>query len=263
MPTYAIGDVQGCYDSLEALVAQIKFEPDKDTIWLAGDMVNRGPKSAEVLRWVMAQGDAVVCVLGNHDLHLLAAAEGARKQKKRDTFNDILDAPDCDLLLAWLRKRPLLHRANQHLLVHAGLHPDWSLDLAESLAAEAQTAIRTGAWLGAWKQTRPTPPAWSTSLQAEERIACALSVFTSIRTVYDDNRLCTDFAGPAAQCPSDVSPWFDHRSDKETIVFGHWAALGLYVTKRAIGVDTGCVWGNKLTAVRLEDRTVFSQPAID
>ncbi len=262
MATYAIGDIQGCYDSLQALLATLDLQPE-DRLWLCGDLVNRGPKSAEVLRWAMAQGDALVSVLGNHDLHLLAAAQGARKAKRRDTYHDVLAAPDRDELLEWLRTRPFVHREGGHLLVHAGLHPDWDLDLAEELAAECAAAMRDGSWLSAWLASRPTPPRWSESLVGEERLASALSILVGVRVLYPDGRVDIDFAGPPKLRPSNTEPWYARREESEAIVFGHWASLGLHIEKSALGLDTGCVWGNALTAIRLDDRQVFTQPALE
>lgn len=262
MATYAIGDIQGCFDSLQALISQLDLEAE-DRIWLCGDLVNRGPKSAEVLRWAMAQGSRLIAVLGNHDLHALAAAAGARKLKKRDTFGDILEADDREQLLNWLVQRPLLHREDGYLLVHAGLHPSWTIADAEAIAKECEEAMASGAWLPAWQASRPVPPPWSDDLEGVDRLASALSILVGVRTLYADGRIETDFAGPPKERPSTVEPWYAQRQDHETIVFGHWAALGLHLEANRIGLDTGCVWGNALTAVRLEDREVFRQAAID
>ncbi len=262
MATYAIGDIQGCYDSLQALLAQLDLQPD-DVLWLCGDLVNRGPKSAEVLRWAIAQGDRLVSVLGNHDMHLLAAAEGARVAKPRDTYQDVLEADDRDQLLDWLRRRPFLHRADGHVLVHAGLHPSWDLDCATQIARECEAAMADGTWLKAWAASRPVPPVWSPTLTGVQRLASAMSVLVGVRVIYPEGRVETEYAGPPQMRPQDTEPWFSKRSDNETLVFGHWAALGLYQSERAIGLDTGCVWGGALTALRLHDRKVYSQPALE
>ena len=262
MATYAIGDIQGCYDSLQALLEQLDLQSN-DRLWLCGDLVNRGPKSAEVLRWAIAQGDALVSVLGNHDLHLLAAAEGARLAKPRDTFRDVLEADDRELLLDWLRRRPFVQREDGHLLVHAGLHPTWNLETATGLAQECQAAMAAGSWLEAWNASRPQPPPWSASLVGTERLASAMSILVGVRVLHPDGRIDVDYAGPVQHRPKNTEPWFASRTDSETLVFGHWAALGLHLGERALGLDTGCVWGNTLTAIRLEDRKVFSQPALE
>lgn len=260
--TYAIGDIQGCYRSLQALLATLPLQRD-DKLWLCGDLVNRGPQSAEVVRWAMAQGDSLVTVLGNHDLHLLSAVAGARAPRSTDTFQDVLEAPDRQVLLQWLRTRPLLHREGGHVLVHAGLHPAWSTELAAQLAAECSQALQRDAWIEAWKASRPVPPVWSPSLTGTERLAAAFSVLVGVRTVYADHRLETRFAGPPGRRPPGTEPWFAMRRDTETIVFGHWAALGLHLGDKHLGLDTGCVWGEALTAIRLEDREVFAQPALE
>jgi bis(5'-nucleosyl)-tetraphosphatase (symmetrical) len=259
--TYAIGDIQGCYESLQALLGTLALQAD-DRLWLCGDLVNRGPKSAEVLRWAMRQGDSLVSVLGNHDLHLLAAAAGARPFKKRDSFQDVLEADDREELLQWLRTRPFLHREKDHVMVHAGLHPTWTIDEASDLAEECARAMQSGSWLAAWTSSHSVAP-WSEQLVGKERVASALSVLVSVRTLYEDGRLESNFAGPPGQRPPGTTPWFEGRDDRETIVFGHWAALGLHIEDRLLGIDTGCVWGNALTAIRLEDRKVFTQTALE
>lgn len=262
MATYVIGDIQGCFDSLQALLAQLRLQSD-DRLWLCGDLVNRGPKSAEVVRWAMEQGDSLVAVLGNHDLHLMAASLGARIPKPRDTFQDILAAYDRDLLLRWLQERPFVHREDNYLLVHAGLHPSWSVELASSLAAECASAMRRDRWIDAWTRTRPVPPVWSTALTGDERLASAMSVLVGIRTVYPDGRIDMEFAGPPGQRATGSEPWYLGRDDRETIIYGHWAAQGLHLAEKQIGLDTGCVWGSALTAIRLEDRKLFGQPALE
>ncbi len=260
MATYAIGDIQGCYRSLQALLKQLPLLPD-DEIWLCGDLVNRGPRSLEVLRWAMRES-RVVAVLGNHDLHLLSAAAGQRKPKARDTFEDVLSAPDKDSLLAWLRARPLLHRSRGFVMVHAGLHPRWSISLAEELALECSHALQNDNWLDAWANSRPRPPTWNSELRGESRLAAAFSVLVGVRTLQGDV-LNTKFAGPTADMPTGDTPWFAGRCDDEVIVFGHWAALGLDLQSGYMALDSGCVWGQCLSAVRLEDRKVYQQPSLD
>tara|TARA_R110002096_G_scaffold434832_4_gene658182 strand:+ start:15725 stop:16534 length:810 start_codon:yes stop_codon:yes gene_type:complete len=259
---YAIGDVQGCFDSLEALVAALPIQP-ADTIWLCGDLVNRGPKSAEVLRWCMGQGERVKVVLGNHDLHLLSAAAGSRKIKSKDTFGDVLAANDRDELLGWLREQPLARLEGDYLMVHAGVHPMWSLQTAMQLASECEAAIQGGDWLAAWKRSRPQPPQWSNELVGTERVAAAFSILVGVRTLHASGRLNTEFTGPPSNAPHGSLPWYLRSKLGVTSVFGHWAALGLHLGASHIGLDTGCVWGDKLTAVRLRDRAVFHQPALE
>jgi bis(5'-nucleosyl)-tetraphosphatase (symmetrical) len=248
MATYAIGDVQGCDVTLGRLLARCAFDPAADRLWLVGDLVNRGPRSLAVLRRVRALGDRAVVTLGNHDIHLLARRAGISAPKKRDTLDEVLAAPDCDLLCSWLAERPLLHRENGSVMVHAGLKPDWTIEDAERRARAVEACLRGGR-LGDLLSGR------------ERALADDLSVLTRIRTLYPDGTLA-DYDGPPAGAPTGALPWFAHprRSRDATIVFGHWAALGLHMRDGVIGLDTGCVWGRALTAVRLEDRAIYCEP---
>ncbi len=259
---YVIGDVQGCHESLRALVDKLSLG-NKDRLWFCGDLVNRGPASAKVLRWVMKQGPRAQVVLGNHDLHLLAAAAGQRKLKQRDTFQDVLEAEDRKDLLRWLRKQPLAHHEKGVLMVHAGVHPQWSLKQTLTLAEKCSAAVQDQSWLDAWKLSRPTPPTWSAELQGNARIAAALSILVGMRTLYRDGRLENDYTGHPDNRPKGTDAWFTRGHCDATIVFGHWAALGLHLGKTRIGIDTGCVWGGKLTAIRLSDRKVFQQASLE
>ena len=263
MATYAIGDIQGCYDSLRALLKKIKYRQGKDTLWLCGDMVNRGPKSLDVLRFAMDQGDSVVAVLGNHDMHLLSAAAGARKIKKRDAFVPILDAPDAKDILDWVRTRPFVVKDKGHVMVHAGLHPKWSIKQALEISKECEKALRNGSWVEAWLRSRPEPPRWNKKLEGKKRLAAAFSILVGIRTVRDDGSLCTEFVGDLWERPKGTEAWFKGRKDDETIVFGHWASLGYYKGKNVHCLDSGCVWGGELSALRLEDKKLFQQDGID
>lgn len=264
MATYVIGDIQGCFDTLTALLERMGFSPGRDRLLLAGDLVNRGPKSLEVLRWARSLEGSVVAVLGNHDLNLLATAAGVREPRRRDTIQPILEAPDREELLAWLAARPLAHREGDWLVVHAGLHPSWTADEAVAEARLVEAAIADGSWLEAWNR-RPTPPAWSRELQGIERVAAALPILVSVRTVRPDLSLDTKFAGPPGAAPLGNRPWFEAglADPGATVAFGHWAALGLHLGARHICLDTGCVWGGQLTALRLEDRAVFQQLAVE
>jgi bis(5'-nucleosyl)-tetraphosphatase (symmetrical) len=246
--TYAIGDVQGCFDELERLIKRLKFQPKKDQLWFVGDLVNRGPKSLQVLRLVKGLGDSAVCVLGNHDLHLLACADGVRESKKGDTFDDILKAPDRDALLSWLAERPFLHREGDYVMVHAGVHPTWDRsDLLEKL------------------RSRDAPPRWKASLRGADRLRALAAVLTRMRTCNSDGTLCFDFSGPPDEAPHGCRPWFEwpgRYAEEATIVCGHWSALGLHVEPHVVALDTGCVWGRELTAMRLDDGQVFREPAV-
>jgi bis(5'-nucleosyl)-tetraphosphatase (symmetrical) len=267
MATYAIGDIQGCYDTLQRLLDRMAFDPSSDTAWLVGDLVNRGPKSLEVLRWVKGLGSAAVAVLGNHDLHLLASAVGLRKPKRRDTLAPVLQAPDRDELIEWLRHRPLLHREGRFVMTHAGILPAWSVDDAEARAHEIEALLRGDDWAALLARTYPaTPPPWRDQLEGWERRASILAALVRMRTVRADGSLCDDFAGPPDSAPAGCTPWFDapgRRTGDTCVVFGHWAALGLHLRDDLIALDSGCVWGESLSAVRLEDRAVFQHPAVD
>jgi bis(5'-nucleosyl)-tetraphosphatase (symmetrical) len=263
MATYAIGDVQGCFITLERLLRRIDFDPNRDRLWLVGDLVNRGPASLQVLRWAKSMGRSVVAVLGNHDLHLIARAEGVREPRKRDTFDDVFDAPDGKALLDWLMGLPLFHREGEFVLVHAGLLPQWSLEEAEALAWEVQEALRSRRRYALLQlmEEGGSELRFGPDLPERERVWLALQVFTRIRTLKPTGELCLEFDGPPAHAPDGCRPWFELYSfpPGTTVVFGHWAALGLHLGRNAVGLDTGCVWGGSLTALRLEDRQVFQE----
>lgn len=267
MATYAIGDVHGCFRTLERLLAGIRFDPRRDRLWLTGDLVNRGPRSLEVLRWARSLDHRLTVVLGNHDLHLLARASGRGRAKRRDTLDAVLAAPDRDELLSWLARRPLVHRRRQFLLVHAGLFPAWSLAAAvrEARLTEASLAGPQGPELLAAVE-RDVALAWREDLVERERRRVALAAFTGLRTLTSRGRLCPGFSGPPADSPPGCVPWFDlpsRRPSRTMIVFGHWAALGLCLREGLAGLDTGCVWGGELTALRLDDGAVFQQQSCE
>jgi bis(5'-nucleosyl)-tetraphosphatase (symmetrical) len=265
MATYAIGDVHGYYATLRRLVDRLRFDPAGDRLWFVGDLVNRGPASLEVLRWVAGLGDGAVTVLGNHDLHLLARALGIAEARRRDTLDSILGAPDCDDLLLWLRNRPLVHREAGFLLVHAGLFPAWSAAKAERLAREVEEALRgdrLAELLSLGRRKRPMR--WRKELTGLERLEVALAGFTTLRTLDAEGRSIPDYSGAPELAPKGARPWFaveERRSRDETVVFGHWAALGLHREPGLAGLDTGCAWGRNLTAMRLEDGELIQEPA--
>ena len=261
MSRYAIGDLQGCFRSLQALLTKIDFDKARDQLWFVGDLVNRGPGSLECLRFISGLGKRATVVLGNHDLHLLAVAEGVSKVGKRDTIRAILDAPDRDELLAWLRNQKLLHVEGGFLMVHAGVLPQWSLTQAQGLAGEIEALIRGPKWrafLIAMYGNEPNH--WDDALTGDARHRIVTNAFTRMRILDKKNRLDLDFKGALAAIPSGSVPWFTKRhptmADK-TIIAGHWSALGLHITRDFIGLDTGCAWGHQLTALRLEDRAIF------
>lgn len=252
--------------SLERLLDRLGYDRDRDRLWLVGDLVNRGPRSLDVLRWARAQGDAVTCVLGNHDLHLLARAAGVAGEKKRDTLDAVLAAPDRDALVDWLRARPLVHVEGEWLMVHAGLHPRWSAARARALASELEDGLRGDDWRGWLGQLAGKAPAWRDDLAGGERVRALLSYFARVRTCDAAGVPHPEFDGPPADAPAGYRPWFELSSPawaSHTAVFGHWAALGLSLGPLHCGLDSGCVWGKSLTALRLHDRSVVQVKAVE
>lgn len=267
MATYAIGDVHGCFATLKELLRRIRFDPGHDRLWMVGDLVNRGPRSLEVLRWAIDQGDRLVTVLGNHDLHLLARAAGVGRPKRRDSLAPVLDAPDRDDLLRWLVSRPLLHREGGHILVHAGVFPGWTPEKAETLARETEAALCNGGSAGLIASIdQKNDERWDDGLAPADRARVALAGFAKIRTVKADGRMCAEFSGAPDEAPKGCRPWFsvpDRGTRDETVIFGHWAALGLRIADGVAGLDTGCAYGRELTALRLDDKSLFRQPTVD
>ncbi len=258
MATWAIGDVQGCMRSLEKLIDKLDFDPARDRLWLVGDLVNRGPRSVEVLRWARGLGDAVVTVLGNHDLHLLGRVAGTADPKKRDTLDDVLTAPDRDELIDWLRRRPLVHVEDGYVMVHAGLHPRWTAARAKELAGEIEAGLHSDAWK-TWLDLLAVKGAhgWRDDLTGGERVRAILSFLVRVRTCDEHGVPDSHFDGAPDDAPKGHRPWFalpDPQWADHTVVFGHWAAMGLAIGPRYLGLDSGCVWGDKLTALRLDDR---------
>ncbi len=261
MPTYAIGDVQGCYQSLLRLLANIGFEPGADRLWFVGDLVNRGPDSLHVLRYVKGLGEAARVVLGNHDLFLLAAAEHLVALRPADTIQDVLTADDRTELLTWLRHQPLHYREACYFMVHAGLLPQWDISEAHHLGQEAAAAL-TGSDYRTFLHTlfHAAPAQWGSSLTGIPRLVAVTRVFTRIRVCTPDGVMEAAFSGPPRDAPAGHLPWFQiasRRNTEATILFGHWAALGVCATENIVALDSGCVWGGQLTAVRLEDRRLF------
>jgi bis(5'-nucleosyl)-tetraphosphatase (symmetrical) len=264
MALYAIGDVQGCYESLRRLLDKIRFDPAHDRLWFTGDLVNRGPRSVEVLRFVASLGTQAVSVLGNHDLHLLAVAAGARTLSPRDTLQNVLAAPDRDELIGWLTARPLLHSDADtgFILVHAGLLPEWDVAQAITYARETESVLagpRANEFFRHMYGDKPDR--WQNDLTAWDRYRLIVNAFTRLRFCYPDG--CAEFThkGAPGSQPSPLIPWFAvpaRKSRTARIVFGHWSLLGLWNEDGVIGLDTGCLWGRKLTGVRLSgDRREF------
>ena len=260
MSTYAIGDVQGCYDELLTLLDAMRFDPAADTLWLVGDLVNRGPKSLETLRFARSLGDRAVTVLGNHDLALLVVAAGVKKPHRGDTMDDILNAPDRDELLHWLRTRKLMHVENGYAMVHAGLLPQWSIEQARALAREVETLLAAND-AGLFRHMYGnTPDAWDDSLTGYDRLRVIINAMTRVRLVTPGGRMEFSHKTGLEGAPAGYMPWFDvpgRASAGTPIVCGHWAALGLMLTHDLLSLDTGCVWGRTLSALRLDDRRLF------
>ena len=258
MATYAIGDVQGCAEEFDSLLRKIEFRKSRDTLWLVGDLVNRGPDSLGVLRRVIALGRAAITVLGNHDLHLLATVAGRRDLSPADTFQDVLEAPDAEDLIDWLRHRPLLHHdpTSRRVLVHAGIPAAWSVREARVHAREIETLLRGRRWRYALRGMYGNDPAmWSPKLDREERRRFTINALTRMRYCDRRGRLDLRYSGPPGKQQKGLLPWFDvpeRKAANAHIVFGHWAALGLLRRADVTGLDTGCAWGNRLTAARLD-----------
>lgn len=256
MTTYAIGDIQGCFEPLQRLLEKLRFDPADDQLWFAGDLVNRGPDSLATLRFVKSLGDSAVTVLGNHDIHLLALYYGLRPMGKDPTLTQVIDAADVNELIEWLQQQPILHVLSEFALVHAGIHPQWSIDEATMLAGEIETKLQSVRHKDALAELYgPTTGSWQSVRETADRLRYALNVFTRMR-------FCTASADPdyrhngaPGDQPGYLLPWFDikDRAAKDTmIIFGHWASLGAFLKKNVCALDSGCVWGNALTALNLD-----------
>lgn len=260
MAVYAIGDLQGCYDPFRRLLDRLEFDSARDRLWLTGDLVNRGPKSLKTLRFVRSLGESVVMVLGNHDLHLMAIAHGIGKSNSSDSLSRLLDADDCDELVDWLRRKPLAHydKALDTLMVHAGVHPRWTVKKTLARAAEVQDVLQSPDYAELLpKLYGDTPSRWSGKLRGSKRLRCIVNCLTRMRMIREDGELDFEHKGPPENARPGILPWFDvpdARWRGTRVVFGHWSALGLVVRPDLIGVDTGCVWNRELTAVRLDKR---------
>jgi bis(5'-nucleosyl)-tetraphosphatase (symmetrical) len=265
MSTYAIGDLQGCLQAFKQLLKRIDFNPKKDMLWLTGDLINRGPESLETLRFVYTIRHALVTVLGNHDLHLLAVAEGVRNPSASDTLNDILAAPDRDELLEWLRHQPLLHHdaSLAYTMVHAGIPPQWSLKKAIQRAAEVEAVLRSEQFSEfLHNMYGNTPTVWTKDLKKHERWRVITNYFTRMRFCTPKGQIELTTKSGIHHAPKGYAPWFEHIDRKtyhDHIIFGHWASLeGEAYSENVFALDTGCVWGNALTAMRLDDQKRFS-----
>jgi bis(5'-nucleosyl)-tetraphosphatase (symmetrical) len=255
---YAVGDIQGCSAAFDALLKSLHFRPSRDRLWLVGDLVNRGPDSLGVLRRVMELGRSVTCVLGNHDLHLLATVAGGRKLSPADTFDAVLAARDSRRLIDWLRRRPLMHydAATRRVLVHAGIPPFWTLTEARTAAREVERALRGPKWRYSLRDMYGNQPSkWSRGLDRTSKRRYTINALTRMRYCDKEGKLDFSESGPPGTQRKGLLPWFevpDRLTDNLQIVFGHWAALGLVRRADITALDSGCVWGGSLTAVRLD-----------
>jgi bis(5'-nucleosyl)-tetraphosphatase (symmetrical) len=259
MALYAIGDLQGCNDELGALLSALRFSADRDRLWFVGDLVNRGPDSLGVLRRIRSLGDAATVTLGNHDLHLLAVAFGSARIRSGDTLAETLAAPDRDALLEWLAGRPLFHEdhALNVCMLHAGLAPQWDLTLARQCAREVENVLQRDPQKLFKRLYGDQPDRWDPALEGEGRLRFIVNCFTRLRYVDADGRLALRVKGSPkkSQSPSMI-PWFEAREARwrgARLVFGHWSTLGFFSNGDVTGLDTGCVWGGTLTALRLDD----------
>jgi len=258
MAVYAIGDVQGCLHELDRLLTKLHFDPAADRLWFAGDLVNRGPQSLETLRFVRGLGASALTVLGNHDLHLLAAACDPARVRPKDTLHPILDAPDCMELLDWLRRQPLLHHDATlgYTLIHAGLPPQWDLALAQGCAREVEAVLSGDGYADYLAHMYGNEPdMWTNDLRGWERLRFITNCFTRLRYCDENGRLGLAFKGAPGSQPAGYRPWFEiprRHSRPLSIVFGHWSTLGHRDDPGVFPLDSGCLWGGQLTALRLD-----------
>ncbi|PWE42914.1 diadenosine tetraphosphatase [Pseudomonas prosekii] len=260
MATYAVGDLQGCLEPLQCLLKQVAFDPAQDKLWLVGDLVNRGPHSLETLRFLYGIRESLVCVLGNHDLHLLAAGRNIERLKKGDTLREILEAPDCADLLEWLRQQKLMHydEAREIALVHAGIPPQWSLRKAFKCAGEVEAALRDDNLLPPFLDGMygNEPAKWNSDLTGVDRLRVITNYFTRMRFCTSEGKLELKGKEGADSAPPGYAPWFQHKERKTKglkIIFGHWAALeGKCAEPGVYALDTGCVWGGALTLLNVD-----------
>jgi len=269
MTTYAIGDVQGCFEPLQRLLNKIHFDATKDTLWFVGDLINRGPQSLETLRFIYSLKNRVKVVLGNHDIHLMAVAWAGAEKKKADTLDEILNAPDCEGLLSWLASQPLIHHdpTLNMTMVHAGIAPQWTIQEAIQYSKEVETVLQSKKRNHFLRYVYGNEPnQWSPELTEIDRWRYIVNSFTRMRYCYGDGSLNLNFKGELDQAPSDLTSWFlmhERKTKNDTIVFGHWASLnGEVSTPHLYAIDTGCAWGRTLTALCLESLSIESVPML-
>ena len=267
MATYVVGDIHGCFNTFRRLLDTFSFDETQDRLWLIGDIVNRGPASLSMLRWAQKHDHCLNMVLGNHDLHLLAVREGIVRTNAHDTLAEVLAAPDADVLCEWLRQRPLAHAEGKWLLLHAGLLPDWDTNRTLALAQEAAAVIGGAHWGDfAAEIYGDTPTRWDDSLSGNARWRTIVNVLTCLRICTPTGEMRLSYSGEVENTPNGYLPWFEAREkspDKTTVIFGHWSALGFYQRENLLCLDSGCLWGRQLTAIRLEDEQIFQVPAAE
>ena len=258
MTTYVVGDLHGCLDPLQRLLEKARFDPANDKLWFVGDLINRGPRSLETLRFAKSLGDQCIAVLGNHDMHLLGAIHGLRKPSAKDTLDDILAASDLAELTDWLRHRPLLHdcETTGFTLVHAGIHPAWDLEKAKAMATEVESVLRSDNYTDLLEKLFGNKPSkWSSKLGQHRRRRFAINVFTRMRYCTKSGELDFSYNGPPAKAPKTLLPWYAVKQRKDLprrVVFGHWSSHPAFAISNVIPLDRGCVWGGCLTALALE-----------
>jgi len=256
MSIYAIGDIQGCHDDLLRLLKKINFDKKTDQLWFVGDLVNRGPKSLETLRFIKSLGNSAISVLGNHDLHLLAVAYKSSPLRAKDTIKPILEAKDKKELLDWLRHRPLFHYNDDFCMLHAGLPPQWDFATTKKMAAKVEAELRSDHYLKFFKNMYGNEPnVWSEKLKGAEQLRFAVNCFTRMRFCDEKGRLDFQYSGELGSQPKHLKPWFDlpHRKNSHLkIIFGHWSAIGYHHSQNTHAIDTGCLWGGQLTALKLD-----------
>ncbi|MDA0236910.1 MAG: symmetrical bis(5'-nucleosyl)-tetraphosphatase [Proteobacteria bacterium] len=260
MATYAIGDIQGCAKTFLTLLKTLNFNADGDRLWLVGDLVNRGPDSLTVLRYLHNIKTSVQMVLGNHDLHLLAVASGVESLRADDTIDDVLNAPDKQELLFWLRQQPLFFKDGRYALVHAGLVPSWDFAMAQALSSEVEALLKSDVHPELLKNMRGGKPQhWSEDLEGWERYRVILNAFTRMRVLDATGGMDFSYKGDYQNIPQNHTPWFDlptKRPRDVTLICGHWSALGLHINPNLVSIDSGCIWGGPLTAYCLETQEV-------
>lgn len=260
MATYAIGDIQGCYDELRRLLDQIGFDRSVDHLWFVGDLINRGPQNLETLRFVRSLGHNAVTVLGNHDLHFLAVVFGGHSPTASDTFDDVIDAGDCEELCHWLRSLPLLHENRTYVMTHAGIPHVWDLPTARSCASEIESTLRGPSYVSFFEQMYGNHPnVWTEALEGMDRTRLITNYFTRMRLIREDGALEFSHKGQLEDAPREYNAWFHYTTQiPKRQIFGHWASLeGETGVDGIDAIDTGAVWGRSLTALRLDDHVRF------